>query len=259
MRFTRDLAGALEDALSAALEGHPPVLFVNGALGNISPRPAPERGDAGARWLATRFAERIAPDIARAEPVTRLRVVSSRVERALPPPKTFLAIGSREAFHDHVLPSAIGEDGPGILANLICLPVNVFIWSLGLPEARVGFSFAGAAGVVVELDGLAPRTADVGAVLLTDEHDEALAVLLWQGGMPTAGVGRAWRRGIAARGLPTPYVLSLTNGALGYVTTEEEYDGRCRYEAESTIYGRDTGDVLGRFLGEAVSVFGHAP
>jgi hypothetical protein len=247
MAFGRDLPGMLEDALSAALPGSPLVLFVNGATGDVSPR----SGDPAASVRA--FTARVQDDLLAGPSHARIRLRAAAATRDLGTPRTFYAVGDHAAFGDRVLPTAWGADAPSVLANVVALPVNVGIWSLALPQVRFGFTFDGAAGVVLNLETLVGRpTARAGAVLL--EADAAAgepgtgALLLWQGGIPTQGAGRAWRTRFGARGLPAPFVLSLTNGSLGYLVAADEYDGPWRYEALATLYGRESARLVAETL-----------
>ena len=251
MAFGRDLPGMLEDALSAALPDSPLVLFVNGATGDVSPR----SGDPAARVRA--FTARVRDDLLDGPAHDRIRLRAAAATRDLGTPRTFYAVGDHAAFGDRVLPSAWGADAPAVLASVVALPVNAAIWSLALPEVRFGFTFDGAAGVVLNLETLVGRpTARAGAVLLEAETTAAgsgaAALLLWQGGMPTQGAGRAWRARFGARGLPAPFVLSLTNGSLGYLVAADEYDGPWRYEALATLYGRDSARLVAETLEAAV-------
>jgi len=256
MAFGRDLPGALEDVLSETLPGRPVVLFVNGAMGDVSPRPVPAPESEAGRVLARRFAERVAADLAGGTSHARVRLRAAVASRDPGTAHTFLAVGSRAAFHDRVLPSFWGEDAPSVAADVLALPANVGVWSLGLSEVRLGFTFDGAAGAAVVLDDLVgERRLSAGVVRLEAEpgdDEDAGALIVWQGGVPTQGVGRAWRADVAARGMPLPFVLSLTNGALGYLTTAEEYDGRCRYEALSTLYGRESARLVEETILEAL-------
>jgi hypothetical protein len=77
-------------------------------------------------------------------------------------------------------------------------------------------------------------------------------VLLGVPGEPITAVGQRLHEEARAAGLDA-WVLGLTNGHMGYVTTAEEYD-QGGYEAWLTLYGRETADdvvdafreVLGR-------------
>lgn len=257
LAFGRDLPGAIEDALGRALPGHPLILFLNGAMGDVSPRSMPPGGEEGAARMARAFAERVVADLQEGPAFDHLRVRAARVERDLGTPFTFVSVGSRAAFARRVVPSAWGDDAPSVLANLIALPANALLWSLGLSEVRAGFTFDGAAGVLLVPQGAWTRMPHPFGALVLDAGREGVppvpkAVLLWQGGIPTEAVGRSWRRSVEARELPTPFVMSLTNDVLGYVTTEEEYDGSCAYEARATFHGRESARLVGEGLDRAL-------
>jgi neutral ceramidase len=246
MAFGRDLAGALEDALGAALPGHPPVLFVNGALGDVTPRRETSEPETGAERLATAFAAAVRDRLGAAVGYPRLRVRTATVTRDLGSAHVFACVGSRAAFEGQVVPSPLGEDVASTLASVIAFPLNAVVWSLTLTDMRVGLSFDGAAGVLVDFDRMLPRrTRWCGAVSLVIEPGEGepgpgdRALLLWLGGEPTQDIGRRWRQRTARDDERTPFLLSHTNDAFGYVTSAEEYDAG-GYEALATLYGRDT-------------------
>jgi hypothetical protein len=267
MAFARDVPGAIEDALQALLPGDPLVLFVNGATGDVSPRRTYGKGAVGLLGIGRAFAERIAPDVRAAPAYDRLRLTAATVDVDLGSAHTFVSIGSRAAFDEHVVPRALGLDLPSSLAAVVSLPANMLAWSLGLTEVRLGFTFDGAAGALVNLDGRAgPRSHAVGALVLEVGDGDVPAgrsCWLWQGGIPTQAVGKRWRQAVEARGYPPPLLLALTNDALSYVVTPEEYD-RPSYETRASLFGREAALRLEAALGalaDAISSDGesHAP
>jgi hypothetical protein len=254
--FDRDLAGALERSLAERFPGSPLVLFVNGALGDVTPRDA-ERDDRGAmEALARRFADAVVPDLAAGETRPSLRVSAARALRDPGSPHAVLAVGDRAVFLDEVAVSPWGRGAAGFVESLLALPANAAAWGLGLGEVRAGFSFGGAAGAVVNLEkAVGRREHAFGAVVLEasggDAEPERLAIL-WQGGEPTQAVGRAWRAAAEAKGHATPMLFGLTNDALGYLVTEEEYR-RGGYEATATFFGSRSADLVADALLLALS------
>ena len=259
--FSRDLAGALEDALAAALPGDAPVLFVNGALGDVAPGSRHGSGPAGAKALAAEFAAAVAPALAGgaaadASGSARLQVAAVQRRGTLPAAFLLEGLGDRAALRA-ALDRPFGEGSVAEkISDVLALPLNALIWSFGVPEVRVGFSWSGAVGVGVRLEP--PRTpsrVEVGAWELSWPAAEPTApphhlTLLWVPAEATTALGRAWTSRVEPEGGPT-LCLGLTNGSLAYLTTPEEYD-RGGYEAVATLYGPHAGTDLGEALWAAV-------
>ncbi|MHC5011604.1 MAG: neutral/alkaline non-lysosomal ceramidase N-terminal domain-containing protein, partial [Planctomycetota bacterium] len=250
LAFDRDLAGDVEDALSDVLPGHPPVLFVNGAVGDVSSRSAGAGGPEGAAETVRQFAIAIGPAVSEGRALERLAIRAAVTERDYGSPYAFACLGSRAAFRDRVGASVWGDDAPSVLSNVISLPANAVIWSLGLTEIRFGFTFEGAVGVQVDLGrALRGGPRPVGALRLLAEAatdgglERQHATILWFGGEPTTELGRRWRERATAGGEAAPFLLSHTNDAMGYLTTEEEYESGS-YEAMSTVYGPEAGRLV---------------
>ena len=240
--FDRDLPGAIEDAVAGRLPDRPMVLFVNGAEGDVNFQPADDMEE-----LAGRFADRIAGDLAAGKVQERLRIIAGRVTRDLGSPHAWAAAGRGGRFVEDVVASPIGRSMPAVAANLVALPFNAVVWSLGLSEVRLGFSFRGAAGLVLNLERWLPsRTFAFGAVTL-ESAPEAKAgerrLLLWCPVEPTTEVGRRWRRAAAALGHLDAAVFGLTNGAASYVTTAEDYVTGS-YEGQTTLFGPGTEGLI---------------
>ncbi len=240
LAFDRDLAGAIEDALSDALPGRPPVLFANGAPGDTTPRRGTESGHEAARRLADAFARRVAGDLAGpGRTAAKVAVRAARVRLDPGTPFGLVGVGSRPALEARFRGGAFGPDLPAVVADVVALPANVLVWSLGIPEARVLVSFDGAVGAAVRLDGVVPPAApEVGAIRLEDADGHPLAVVLWEGGVATQAVLRTWRARAESEGLFAPLVVGLANGAAGYLVSPAEWD-EGGYEALSSIFGRD--------------------
>ncbi len=242
--FHRDLAGALEDAARDALPGTPLVLFVNGAQGDISSQHVPASPTERAKVLAERFTtQALLPAVTAAPSAGRtlLRVACARVRRRMPTARLVKGWGGREATLD-ALYDAPWEGGVGKLAaEVLSLPLNAFVWSMGVPELRFGFSWKGAFGFSANLDkGTGTEPYDVGAFVFETTQDDGSAserwALLWQPGEATQAVGRAWRDRVAAIGIADTLLVGLAGGATAYITTEDEFhqDG---YESVATLFG----------------------
>jgi hypothetical protein len=262
LAFSRDLAGAVEDALSERLPGHPPVLFLQGALGDVSPRRSGLDGEAALRDLAPRFADLVAPTLLAGESFARLRVRAVAGRQDLGSARAFTCWGSREAFARDVAPGPFRGGFLPCVADLLTLPVNAIPWSLGIPEVRVGFSFSGSVGFAVQLDRAVAgetgsREREVGALLLEAQYAKdgppaaALAVL-WQPGEATQAVGGAWRASAERLGFATPMVLGLVNGSMAYLTTREEYAAPRSYEAVTSLYGPEAAEHVGATMRAAL-------
>lgn len=253
MAFDRDIAGALEEQLGWRLPGHPLVLFVPGALGDVAPRMARSAARPDVlREAGERFADAVAPALL--EPVARprLRVQGARVERDLGSPHAFVTLGERGTWLEEVPMRPF--DGPlaGMLGDLVLLPANALLWSLTLTDVRLAGSAGGTLGVQLSLrHALSRPRQPAGALLLTlgGEAGEAplRLPLLWVTGEPSTAVGRAWRAAFAEPGGPLPMVLGCTNGSMAYITSAEEQH-RPTYEATATLYGQATEALLTEML-----------
>lgn len=259
MAFDRDLAGALEDTLSAHLRGAPPVLFVNGAQGDVSPQHGAVGGAAHAASLAARFAERIAPDFeaaGAAGAAARVSLAAMRVRRRQASPAVYVGVGARDkllAALDH----DAGQGGLACLgADLLALPANALIWSIGLTEMRVGFSWRGAVGARLGLgDGVGEQTLHFGALaleLVRPGRDAERLALLWEPGEATCDLGKSWREMATALGFADTLVLGLTNGSCAYLTTAAEYRQE-GYEAVGTVFGAGAGPAATEALEQALT------
>lgn len=255
--FDRDLAGAIEEQLGWRLPGHPLVLFVNGALGDVAPRVVrtPETPRALTE-AGERFADAVAPDLLAAPLFDRLEVRAARLERDLGSPWTFASLGDRATYLDGATRSPFDGPATGVAADLLLLPVNAAVWSLGLSELRVAGSLSGALGVQINLErGLARATQAAGALLLLASDSQgtgrARLPLLWAPCEPSTSLGRAWRKAFASEGDVTPMVLGLANGSMAYAVSAAEHRTDS-YEASATLYGPETETLLTECLRAAV-------
>jgi hypothetical protein len=264
--FSRDIVGALEEELSAVLPGNPPVLYVNGALGDVAPGRRHGSGTEAATLLASEFAARIGPQwSAPGDGIQGDHLQVAAVRRHVPLPQAYLVegLGKRNAVLDAVS-RPWGEGGAAALAaDVLALPLNALLWSFTLTEIRLGFSWHGAAGVCIQLGSdRAPDAVDVGVWELgigaapgTRTASAGRCTLLWQPGEATTALGLAWRERAQADGGGPVFLTGLTNGSMAYLTTEAEYR-RGGYEAVATLYGPRTGHLIGAALGAAADEAG---
>ncbi len=263
MAFDRDLAGGIEEALAARLVGAPPVLFVNGAQGDVATQRRPGAPAEQIRELAAAFAAAVAPSIeaARGHGSADLRVACARVDQAMATPRVVVAaLGSRAGVLEAIDRPLTDVAFATTAADVLALPLNMAIWSLGMPEARVGFGWEGDAGVVLRLtDSMGNPPCAFGAWVFETGPQEARTrvALLTEPGEAVMALGRAWRDAAASRGIPHTLVLGLTNGSCAYITPARAYR-RDGYEAESTMYGPTTGATATAALTTALDAALHA-
>ncbi len=246
LQFERDLAGGLEEALQDRLPGAPGVLFVNGALGDVSTRHGGGAPAARIEHLASRFAETIAPAIEAAPLHDTLRVATARVERTLGTPRAFVTAWGERGGVVGTLDRPITEMRfAATVADALALPANLAVWSLAIPEARVGFTWEGDVGARLLLEPAMgnPPQAFGAWVFELGTDDPTRVALLAQPGEAVQALGRAWRAAAAARGVPDAMVLGLTNGSIAYVTPSADFGGE-GYEYDSTLFGPGTGDAV---------------
>jgi hypothetical protein len=145
------------------------------------------------------------------------------------------------------VPSAVGRSAPAVAANVLALPVNAGIWSLGLSEVRFGFSFHGSAGMVLNLRRMLHhhrfRFGSLTLEAASEDGGTASRTILWYPAEANQAVGKRWRREAEARGAPAPMVFGLTNGAMSYVASREEYVTG-DYEARATLFGAATSRLV---------------
>lgn len=260
-RLDRDVAGAVEDALSARLAGSPTVLFVQAALADVVPTftGAPSAPEAP-RAAAERFAAAVAPAIERAPWFDRLAVAAARVERDFGDPRLLVGLGPRGLLLDDAsLAGPFRGAAAGFAADLLALPVNALVWGAGLSEFRTVGTVRGALGVQVNLASyLSRRTHAVGVLRLDALRSDGTASvrvpLLWVPGEPSCELGQAWRR--ARPEAPVvPFVVALTNGSLGYVVTADE-QRTSAYESLATLFGAETDRLLTEALTRARDALG---
>lgn len=230
LRFNADLAGGLERGLEAAIQA--PVLFFNGAEGDIGPRRGQKKDPQGrCDELGEMFAASIAPLVSEIELSQTLEVKAATGDKELGAPRGVVALG-RERFLDAYLGWASWP------MELFTLPVNLVLWTGGLTNVRVVLTWNMALGVVGHLGNLTPRTITrVGAVRLrAGPHDVALVTFP---GEATHDVGLAARAEAKARGATQSFVVGLALDHIAYLASPREYR-RGGYEAHSTLFGEHT-------------------
>ena len=260
MAFDRDLAGGLEDALEAALGEGMPVLFLNGAQGDIT-APAVAAPDVEARIarLASTFAEAVAPAVraARGTGVTEARLACCMVRRDLGTPRLVAdVLGDRPGCLEAVARPCFQGDPEEVLRDVLAAPVNVAIWSVGIPEGRLGFTWGGDVAASVNLTAAwepAPLTFGAWVLELGRGTPAQRVGLLWEPGEAVQELGRAWRAAAADLGLEDTLVVGLANGSCAYITPPATY-ARSGYEAEATFFGRETGPSVTAALTAALEV-----
>ncbi len=62
-------------------------------------------------------------------------------------------------------------------------------------------------------------------------------------GEPTTAIGQQIKAAGKAQGFRKSYVVGLANDHMGYITTPTEYTNK-GYEAQSTLYGSQTGTIV---------------
>jgi hypothetical protein len=161
-----------------------------------------------------------------------------------------VTVGGRDRFAPAVR-SPLGRGAAGLGAAALALPANVAVWSLGVEDLRAGLTFDGSAGVVACLDSYLSGTEfSFGAVRL--ETEEGAAAILWLPVEPTHTVGLDLKRRARALGADPVLVFGLTNGAMGYCTSRDEYV-KGGYEAYSTLFGPDEALLIGECIDAALS------
>ena len=235
--WSRDLPGGLERAAGA------PLVFLNGAAGDVTVRVPLEPTDdpkVHVDGLAQRFWRRVVDGggggAGRRFDALRVRASITRV--GLGTPHTLLTVGDRSALVGRR--GAISGGGPlGILGDVVALPCNLVLWSSGATEVRVLADVSGA-GVLVNLaDQVPQRFASVGVIDLEAVDRSTMDVqrfrIAWTPGEATTALGRAWRMPLDA-----DMLIGFANGAVGYMTTPEEYE-RESYESVGTLFGPEGG------------------
>ncbi|MGE0193895.1 MAG: neutral/alkaline non-lysosomal ceramidase N-terminal domain-containing protein [Planctomycetota bacterium] len=254
LRFDRDLAGAIETRLGQELGGVP-VLFVNGAFGDVAPAPTPAAPHGQGRLLA--LAERATAGLLDAVGAAprhgRLAIRCALAQRDMGTPRAIAGVGSGSALHAAadrpLLAGSVGD----IVADALLLPLDVAAWSLFVPEARfVGSIDPPAVGVRVQLAEVVGREPlAAGAVRFDVGGGETLA-WLWTPGEATRQAGATWAASAEGHAADDVWVLGVTNGGAAYLADPDTIEAG-GYEAAATLHGADTARLVGELLQAALA------
>ncbi|MBL4847362.1 MAG: neutral/alkaline non-lysosomal ceramidase N-terminal domain-containing protein [Planctomycetes bacterium] len=230
LRFSTDLAGGLERGLEAALGA--PVLFFNGAEGDIAPRRGQKNDPPGrCEELGILFAEVVTPTLSGIELSETVQITAATGDKQLGSPQGVVALG-RERFLDSYRGWASWP------MELFTLPFNLILWTTGLTNVRIVLTWNFGLGIVAHLGNLTPRTTTrVGAVRLrAGPHDVSLVTFP---GEATHDVGLEARARAKARGATQSLIVGLALDHVAYLASPKEYR-RGGYEAHSTLFGEHT-------------------
>lgn len=248
--FSKDIVLGLEGALEDALPGRPPVVFVNGAEGDIGPNNEnvePRAGLLATRRLGERLAACIAPAIKASGGYRQGSLAGATAARDFGSPLVFFAAGDRRDYLEACSSPA------GWWTFPLTLPVNLPLWILGVFDAGVQLGWNLQPGVTADLSAYGEsfrfrlgaarlRLSDpLSAKPETPRSRELLFVAV--PGEATHDVGRDLKQRGASRGADTTFVLGLTNDALSYIASEREYY-RGGYEAMATLFGPETAALM---------------
>ncbi len=243
--FDPDVAGALE-RLATAADGAP-VVFVNGAEGDVAPRMG--RGDPALPPPLASFEAAVAEGLKPRATSSTLALRAVTVRREMGSARYVESLfGPREALND-LDRRPFGRSFAEVAAEGLLVPANALLWSAGVPDVRMCGSFAGGFGAVVRLDPwLDGSDLPVGAVRL--ETEKGTALLAWAACEPVTAVGEAVKAAGRARGASPVYVIGLANDYLAYVAGDPEI-ARPTYEGRMTLFGSGTAARVVESLGAA--------
>lgn len=235
LHYSADLTGGVERALTARLDGTP-VLFVNGAEGDIGPgRIEAKGGLKRVRELGEAFSDLVEGAVGKLETSPTLSIGTATGTKEMGAAFMQLAMG-RERFID-------GDEGvmAWIMAP-ITLPINVIFWTLGFTELRLALSWNMGFGLVVHFGDLIGRTRTRINAFRIRAGDEDVALATFPG-EATHDVGQALRANAKRLGATRSFVLGLGQDHIMYICSRKEYR-RGGYEAASTLFGQDTATQL---------------
>ncbi len=258
-RFDGDLATALAQRFGAALGGVP-VVFVNGALGDVSPASSREGSQGAARLdeLARRAFPGTRPPLVErvlaADRHAQAAISFACAERDPGTPRVVVGWGSGLALHDAADRPFFQGGSSAVLADSLMLPLNVLAWSLFLPDLRfVAATGPGAFGVRMNLDDLVGREPLFAGVVRIDVPGEGKDLAwLWSSGEATTEIGRGWEEAAVAKDDVDPWVLGLANGGCAYLADDAHLEFRT-YEGVATLYGARSARHVGDLLDVALS------
>ncbi|MCO5169249.1 MAG: neutral/alkaline non-lysosomal ceramidase N-terminal domain-containing protein [Planctomycetes bacterium] len=248
LHFSGDVADGIEDALGARLGGVP-VLFLNGAEGDIAPaRPPGPGGFERIRALGERMADLVVPALAEIEAAPEARLVTATADLEMGDAHIVFS-PARERF------VAAYRHPASYLLTPLTLPLDLTLWVAGLTNVRTRLTYGLAPGLVIDLDGLVGRTRTrVGGLrVLTAREDVAF---LCVPGEATHDVGLSLKEAAAARGATATFVVGLALDHVGYIASEAQYLAG-RYEARLTLFGPETAARVERALGKILTALGY--
>jgi hypothetical protein len=246
--YSSDVAGAVERAFERRVKA--PVLFVNGAEGDVGPRRITAQGGlTRCEELGEAFAATVAPVLSKIALHTQIELATAVGDKELGDPRGVLALG-RERFLDG---EASWASWP---MQVFTLPLNLVLWVGGLTNVRLELTWNMAIGVVAHLDGLTPRTITrVGAVRLRAGAEDVAWVTF--PGEATHDVGLHMRAVARTAGATQTFVVGLALDHIGYIASRKEYR-RGGYEATSTLFGQDTAEEIVEASRGALEALGFA-
>jgi hypothetical protein len=258
--FSGDLAWGIENALEAALPGRPPVLFINGAEGDIGPNqeglPHPG-GLAACRTLGQRCADLISGPILEAPTRPKISIATAALERDFGGPFLYKCLGSRERFYEK------SDDAASILSSLLLLPLDLPLWLLGVPEARFVLTWDLRLGFWMDLSAYAESTnfrASTTRIRLFDDQlqlQNELALLAIPG-EATHDLGLLLKQESRTEGATATMILGLCNDSISYIASRDIYfEGG--YEADATLFGPEASERLVEALREGLVLTRAAP
>jgi len=237
--WSGDVAAGIEGAVSDALPDRPPVLFFNGAEGDIAPVRGGLRhrgGIVACRLIGERLARYLTPAIRASKGAAKLAIGSVASERDFGTPHAIISPWP-EAF------SATEKDPASLVSSILALPLNIPFWLLLAPEIRVVFTWNGRLGVIAVLSPYSngDNRYRIGAVRLQVGSEELCFSSI--PGEATHDLGLAIKLAAKSRGARHAFVFGLANGAMSYIASRKVYyEGS--YEAMATLFGPETGPRL---------------
>lgn len=241
--FSADLAGALEyeleKSLKAKLGRAVPVLFFNGAQGDIGPGRTNLKHRGGlmaAHEIGQRFVKCCLPALLEDRSQSQLAMISAQSNPSFGSPIGIIAPGSRKDFFE-------GAQSPwSWLTMPLTLPINLPFVVLGAPEIRALLTWNMRFGVVANLDFYAETTRfPVGAWRLSLGAEDIMVLQI--PGEATHDLGLELKAYARTLGVKRVFIMGLCNDAMSYITSEREYD-RGGYEGGATLFGPQTGPHL---------------
>jgi hypothetical protein len=233
--YSADVTGGIERALKRRLGGTP-VLFFNGAEGDIGPGKIKASGGLKRiNEIGEAFAEIALPAIEQIKTHATVSIGGAYGRKEFGHAFAQIAAG-RERFID-------GDEGIlSVLTMPLALPVNAILWTLGFTNVRFAITWNLGVGVVVYFDGLIEHTRTLLTGLRLQAGDENVALLTIPG-EATHDVGESLRAKARERGATRTFVLGLAQDHLMYIASRREYR-RGGYESISTLFGETTADQV---------------